>query len=65
MSENDYSFVARMLLERSAIVLEPGKEYLLESRLAPVARGEHPARTVWPHRHPPGRSPLPPIGSVV
>jgi chemotaxis protein methyltransferase CheR len=38
MSEQDYTFLAKLLLERSALVLEPGKEYLVESRLAPVAR---------------------------
>jgi chemotaxis protein methyltransferase CheR len=38
MTESDYGFVAQLLLERTAIALEPGKEYLVESRLAPVAR---------------------------
>jgi chemotaxis protein methyltransferase CheR len=38
MNEQDYSFVAKQLLERAAIVLETGKEYLLESRLGPVAK---------------------------
>jgi chemotaxis protein methyltransferase CheR len=38
MNEQDYSFVAKQLLDRAAIVLEPGKEYLLESRLGPVAK---------------------------
>jgi chemotaxis protein methyltransferase CheR len=38
MNEHDYSFVAKQLLDRAAIVLEPGKEYLLESRLGPVAK---------------------------
>ena len=38
MSESDFAFVAKLLLDRSAVVLEPGKEYLVESRLTPVAR---------------------------
>jgi chemotaxis protein methyltransferase CheR len=38
MNEQDYSFVAKQLFDRAAIVLEPGKEYLLESRLGPVAK---------------------------
>ena len=38
MTEQDYALVARLLLDRAALVLEPGKEYLVESRLAPVAR---------------------------
>lgn len=38
MTERDYAFVAKQLLDRAAIVLEPGKEYLLESRLGPVAK---------------------------
>jgi chemotaxis protein methyltransferase CheR len=38
MTEHDYACFARVLRERCAIVLEPGKEYLLEARLAPVAR---------------------------
>jgi chemotaxis protein methyltransferase CheR len=38
MTEQDYAFVAKLLQERCAIVLEPGKQYLLDSRLTPVAR---------------------------
>jgi chemotaxis protein methyltransferase CheR len=38
MSPSDFAHVAKLLLERSAIVLEPGKEYLVDSRLLPVAR---------------------------
>ncbi len=37
MTEQDYAFVVKLLQERTAIVLDPGKEYLVESRLAPVA----------------------------
>lgn len=38
IAANDFTFVRDLVLERSAIVLEPGKEYLVESRLMPVAR---------------------------
>jgi len=38
MTEQDYAFVTKLLLDRSAIALEQGKEYLLEARLGPVAK---------------------------
>jgi len=38
MTAQEFDTVRRLLLERSAIVLEPGKEYLVESRLAPLVR---------------------------
>jgi chemotaxis protein methyltransferase CheR len=41
MTERDFDTVRRLLLERSAIVLEAGKEYLVESRLAPLVRQLH------------------------
>jgi chemotaxis protein methyltransferase CheR len=34
----DFAFVSQMVRQRSAIDLQPGKEYLVESRLAPIAR---------------------------
>jgi chemotaxis protein methyltransferase CheR len=34
----DFAFVSTLVRTRSAIVLEPGKEYLVASRLLPVAR---------------------------
>jgi chemotaxis protein methyltransferase CheR len=37
ISAADYDFVARLLRERCALVLEPGKEYLIKSRLTPLA----------------------------
>jgi chemotaxis protein methyltransferase CheR len=40
ISAGEFSFVCDLVRERSAIVLEPGKEYLVESRLSAVARGE-------------------------
>ncbi len=36
----DFDFLCRFLYERSAIVLQPGKEYLAESRLIPLAKQE-------------------------
>jgi chemotaxis protein methyltransferase CheR len=38
MTEQDFQVVRKFLLERSAIVLEAGKEYLVETRLAPLVR---------------------------
>jgi chemotaxis protein methyltransferase CheR len=38
MTTTDFEFVCRLVRERSAVVLEEGKEYLVESRLAPLAR---------------------------
>ncbi len=34
----DFAFVTQMVRQRSSIDLQPGKEYLVESRLAPIAR---------------------------
>jgi chemotaxis protein methyltransferase CheR len=38
MTDQDYEVICRLLRERSAIVLEPGKQYLVEARLAPLVR---------------------------
>jgi chemotaxis protein methyltransferase CheR len=38
MTDQEFDVVRRLLLERSAIILEPDKRYLVESRLGPVAR---------------------------
>jgi chemotaxis protein methyltransferase CheR len=38
MTEQDFQVVRKFLVERSAIVLEAGKEYLVETRLAPLVR---------------------------
>ena len=38
MSTEDFHFVVDFLRQRSAISIGPGKEYLVESRLAPLAR---------------------------
>jgi chemotaxis protein methyltransferase CheR len=44
----DFTFVSGVLRARSSIDLQPGKEYLVESRLAPVARsiGENNVQAV-------------------
>ncbi len=38
ITPSDFQYVSTMVRQRSAIVLSPGKEYLVESRLLPVAR---------------------------
>ena len=38
MTPADFDFVCRLVRDRSGIVLEAGKEYLVDSRLTPVAR---------------------------
>lgn len=38
IQETDFRYVRDLVLDRSAIVLEAGKEYLVEARLAPIAR---------------------------
>ena len=38
IQETDFAFVRDLVSSRSGIVLEAGKEYLVEARLAPVAR---------------------------
>ena len=40
MNTPDFDYLKKMLKERSAIVLEAGKEYLVESRLIPLAKSE-------------------------
>jgi chemotaxis protein methyltransferase CheR len=40
MTPLDYDYLRRLLKERSGLVLSPDKQYLVESRLAPVARKE-------------------------
>src|SRR6202049_1352455 len=36
----DFDYIRSLVRDRSALVLEPGKEYLVESRLDPLARQE-------------------------
>ncbi len=38
MTDQDFDFIRKLLRERSAIILEPGKQYLVESRLTPLAQ---------------------------
>ena len=38
ISSSAFTFVRELVRAESAIVLEPGKEYLVESRLVPLAR---------------------------
>src|SRR6188508_1442472 len=38
ISASSFTFVRELVRAESAIVLEPGKEYLVESRLVPLAR---------------------------
>jgi chemotaxis protein methyltransferase CheR len=39
-ADPDYTFIRDLVRSQSAIVLEPAKAYLIDSRLAPVARSE-------------------------
>jgi chemotaxis protein methyltransferase CheR len=38
MTEQDFDFIRKLLRQHSAIALEPDKQYLVESRLAPLVR---------------------------
>ncbi len=38
LQATDFAFVTQIVRQRSSIDLQPGKEYLVESRLAPIAR---------------------------
>jgi chemotaxis protein methyltransferase CheR len=38
MTPDDFTYISRLVKERSGIVLEAGKEYLVDARLTPVAR---------------------------
>src|SRR5262245_38980019 len=40
ISNTDFTYIRDLVRQRAAIILEPGKEYLVESRLLPVARHE-------------------------
>jgi chemotaxis protein methyltransferase CheR len=40
ITASDFDFIAQLVRREAAIVLEPGKEYLAENRLHPVARQE-------------------------
>ena len=36
VSAADYTFIANLLREQCALVLDPGKDYLINSRLSPI-----------------------------
>lgn len=40
IAQENFAFVADLVRTKSAILLAPGKEYLVESRLAPIARAQ-------------------------
>ena len=40
VSKSDFDYIRKLVLDNSAIVLEEGKEYLVESRIGPVAKAE-------------------------
>ena len=40
LATRDFDYIRAMIHKQAAIVLEPGKEYLVESRLTPLARTE-------------------------
>jgi chemotaxis protein methyltransferase CheR len=40
LAQHEFDYVRQLVQNRSAIVLEKGKEYLVESRLQPLARRE-------------------------
>ncbi len=40
LAKSDFRFISELVHKTAAIVLEPGKEYLVESRLAPLAQAE-------------------------
>lgn len=40
ITASDFRYISDLVRQHAAIVLEPGKEYLVESRLIPVARAE-------------------------
>ena len=66
VNSQDFEFVSQLLRKRAGIVLTGDKMYLLESRLAPLARKEglpsiddpHPRSCVRPPRRAPDRASL-------
>ena len=40
ISANDFQYISKLVQDLSAIVLEPGKEYLVESRITPLVNKE-------------------------
>lgn len=40
LTPQDFDYIRKMVLDRAAIVMDPGKEYLVESRVIPVVKQE-------------------------
>ena len=40
LAESDFTYISQLVHKQAAIVIEPGKEYLVESRLTPLAASE-------------------------
>ena len=64
LAATDFDYISTMVHDRSAIVLEPGKEYLIEARLLPLAR-ERGAGTVAGLVHELRRTPSGPLRDLV
>lgn len=64
LATNDFEYISTMVRERSAIVLERGKEYLIEARLLPLVR-ERGAEGVAGLVHELRRSPNSPLRDQV
>jgi chemotaxis protein methyltransferase CheR len=64
LAATDFDYISTLVRARSAIVLEHGKEYLIEARLQPLAR-ERGAGTVAGLVHELRRAPLGPLCDLV
>ncbi len=43
LATTDFEFISELVRTQAAIVLEPGREYLVDARLSPIARAENAA----------------------
>lgn len=64
LAATDFDYISTMVRDRSAIVLERGKEYLIEARLLPLAR-QRGAGTVAGLVHELRQAPLGPLRDLV
>jgi chemotaxis protein methyltransferase CheR len=64
IAATDFAYISSLVRDRSAIVLETGKEYLIEARLLPLAK-ERGAGTVAGLVHELRRSPAGPLRDLV